>query len=62
MNLEIKGRKIIVSKISTDWGEETFTFNGRSELLNWAEKYFEKTPLEQTDEEYDRWIRLFKSI
>ncbi|KXG43007.1 hypothetical protein TEPIDINF_000304 [Tepidibacillus infernus] len=62
MHVEVQGRQIIVRKISTEWGEETFTFTGRNELLKWAEQYFKFTPLEQTDKEYNYWLDLFKSI
>lgn len=62
MHAEIQGRQITVRKISTEWGEETFLFNGRAEILNWAEGYFKNTPLEQTTDEYERWIESFKSI
>jgi len=62
MHVEVLGRKIVVRKISTEWGEETFSFTGRSEMMNWAEKYFKKAPVEQTEEEYQNWINTFKEV
>ncbi|WP_047151030.1 hypothetical protein [Aneurinibacillus tyrosinisolvens] len=37
---EMEGAKITVREISTQWGEDTFVFNGRHEMMAWVEKHF----------------------
>ena len=37
---ETEGAKITVREISTEWGEDTFVFAGRHEMMAWVEKHF----------------------
>jgi hypothetical protein len=37
---EVEGSRITVREISTEWGEDTYVFNGRHEMMDWAEKHF----------------------
>lgn len=62
MHAEIQGRTIVVREISDQWGEDSYVFNSRQELMNWAEQRFSPERFEGSEEERLRCIGVLASL
>ncbi|GIM44862.1 hypothetical protein DNHGIG_04110 [Collibacillus ludicampi] len=58
MNIIVHGKRIVVSEISSIYGEETFDFLSKAEVQAWARKRFANEP----KEEYERIMSIFSRI
>lgn len=62
IQVEMKGSKIIVSEISSYWGEETHTFLSRPALMEWVQRRFTEEQFAGSEEERQQVIEKFKQI
>lgn len=62
LHVEVQGRTIIVREISDQWGEDTFTFQSRPELMSWVQQHFAADRFEGSEEERQRIIEAFSNI
>lgn len=58
----VKGTKIEVIEISTEWGEEKHVFYSRPELMNWVNARFKKEDFLHRPADYEQIIENFKKI
>lgn len=42
ITVELDGSKITLREISTLWGEDTYTFHSRHELMDWVKGHYKK--------------------
>ncbi len=62
MNVEVQGSKIILTEITDQWGEESFTFIGRAALMHWVEQRFPKPSSPHDLTEWQTILDQFKEI
>jgi hypothetical protein len=62
MHVEVQGSKIIVTEISDQWGEESFTFIGRAALMHWVEQRFPKPSIAEELAQWQTIMDQFKEI
>ena len=59
---EVKGTRIEVREISTEWGEDKHVFHSRPELMNWVHAHFKAEDYQGREEEYEQIIENFKNV
>jgi hypothetical protein len=59
---DVKGTKIEVREITTEWGEEKHIFHSRPEMLNWVHSHFKPEDFVGNEEEYQQIINNFSQI
>jgi hypothetical protein len=59
---EVKGTKIEVREISTEWGEDKFIFHSRPELMNWVHNHFKPEHYVGHEEVYQQIVDNFSEI
>lgn len=58
MNILIYGKRIVVSEVSSTFGETTHEFLSKGEMVKWAQSYFEnEEPVEK-----ERILSVFKRV
>lgn len=62
LHVEVQGRTIIVREISDQWGEDTYTFQSRPELMNWVQQHFSPERFKGSEEEREQIIHAFAEI
>lgn len=62
MFVEEIGRRLIVTEISTQWGEETHEFMSRGELERWAVKRFNEIDFQNRKEEAQLYLERIREI
>lgn len=62
IHAEIQGRTIVVREISDQWGEDTHVFQGRPEMLHWAEQRFSQDRFDGSEEERQHILAAFKDV
>ncbi|WCK52768.1 hypothetical protein PP175_15190 [Aneurinibacillus sp. Ricciae_BoGa-3] len=62
MTAEADGARVIIREISSEWGEDTYIFNSRHEMMNWAGQHFAAQDYIGRDEEYNQIMETFRSI
>lgn len=62
INVEVHGKTIKLSEISDQWGEDTHTFMGRPEMMQWVEQRFSSHSFTGEEEERLEIINAFKQI
>jgi BarA-like signal transduction histidine kinase len=58
MNILVHGKRIVVSEISSVYGEVTYDFMSKAEVQAWARQRFANEP----KEEYERILAVFSRI
>lgn len=59
---DVKGTKIEVREISTEWGEDKHVFHSRPELMNWVHTHFKPEEFVNRENDYEQIIENFKKI
>jgi hypothetical protein len=59
---EVKGTKIEVREISTEWGEDKHIFHSRPEMMNWVETKYKPENYIGREEVYQQITENFKKI
>jgi hypothetical protein len=59
---EVKGTKIEVREISTEWGEEKFIFHSRPEMMHWVENKFKRENYSGQEEVYEQIVDNFRNV
>lgn len=59
---EIIGAKITVREISTLWGEDTYTFHSRPELMHWVQERFKPENYAGKEDIYEKIMDNFKNL
>lgn len=59
---EIVGSKITVREISTLWGEDTYTFHSRPELMHWVSEHYKPENYAGKEEIYESILENFKNL
>lgn len=62
IHAEMKGSQIIISEISSYWGEETHTFISRPAMMDWVNHRFSSENFQGTEEERLAIIQKFKQL
>lgn len=62
MNVEVHGTKIVLTEITDQWGEESYTFMGRPAMMHWAQERFSKERFDGSQEEWDAIMQAFKEV
>ncbi len=62
MSVVVHGTKLVVTEISDQWGEESYTFIGKPALLHWAQQRFSKEHNMENKEEWDAIMQKFNGI
>lgn len=62
LHVEVQGKQLTVREISDQWGEETYRFLSRPEMMAWVHHRFSNEQFSGSEEERDHIIRTFKSI
>lgn len=62
LNVEIKGKTLIIREISDQWGEESHTFLSRPAMMNWVSQRFPKADFTDKEEEWDELMKAFREI
>jgi len=62
LNVEVKGKTLVVREISDQWGEECHTFVSRQEMIHWASGRFRAEELEGGEKEREEILEAFRSI
>jgi hypothetical protein len=62
MNVEVHGTKIVLTEITDQWGEESYTFMGRPAMKNWAKERFSKERFDGTEEELTAIMQAFDEV
>ncbi|MBP1933776.1 hypothetical protein [Ammoniphilus resinae] len=60
--VDVKGTKIEVREISTEWGEEKHVFHSRPELMNWVHSHYRAVDYVGQEEEYEQIIENFSKV
>lgn len=59
---EVKGTKIEVREISTEWGEDKHIFHSRPELMNWVHAHFTPDQFVGRENDYEQIVENFKKV
>ena len=59
---EVKGTKIEVREISTEWGEDKHIFHSRPEMMNWVNSRYKQEEFANREEEFEQIMENFKKI
>jgi hypothetical protein len=59
---EIVGSKITVREISSLWGEDTYTFYSRPELMNWVKQHYKREDYEGREDIYESIVENFQNL
>ncbi|MCD1259038.1 hypothetical protein B5M42_009325 [Paenibacillus athensensis] len=62
MNVEVHGTKIVLTEISDQWGEESYTFVGRPAMMHWAHERFPKSNFEGNEQEWEAIMNAFAEV
>jgi hypothetical protein len=62
MIVEVQGTKIVLTEISDQWGEESYTFMGRPAMMHWANERFSKDRFDGTEEELQAIMQAFSEV
>ena len=62
LNVEIKGKTLIIREISDQWGEESHTFLSRPAMMNWVSQRFPKTDFTDREDEWDELMKAFREV
>ncbi|WP_027417668.1 hypothetical protein [Aneurinibacillus terranovensis] len=62
MTVEAEGAKITVREISTEWGEDTYIFTTRHEMMEWAKSRFLPEDYVGREDDYNQIMESFKNI
>lgn len=59
---EVKGTKIEVREISTEWGEDKHIFHSRPELMNWVQNHYKPEEFVGREDDLQQIVENFKKI
>ncbi|RKD24633.1 hypothetical protein BEP19_09675 [Ammoniphilus oxalaticus] len=59
---DVKGTKIEVLEISSEWGEDKHVFYSRPEMMHWVHSHYKPEEFVGRDQEYEQIIENFKKI
>lgn len=62
LNVEVHGNKIILTEITDQWGEESYTFIGRPAMMYWAQERFPKERFADRIEEWEAIMKAFNEV
>lgn len=62
INVEVRGKTIILSDITDQWGEQSHTFLSRAEMMQWVEQRFSPGTYIGDEAERLKIIDAFKQI
>lgn len=62
LTVEVQGKSIILREISDQWGEESYNFLSRAEMMDWVAKRFPKSNFEGREDEWNQLMDSFRQI
>ncbi|MEB3100260.1 hypothetical protein [Ferviditalea candida] len=62
LTVEVQGKTIILREISDQWGEESFSFLSRAEMMEWVARRFPKSDFAGRENEWEQLMDSFRQI
>lgn len=62
LTVEAQGKTIILREISDQWGEESFSFLSRAEMMEWVARRFPKSDFTGRENEWEELMDSFRQI
>lgn len=62
LTVEVKGKTLVLTEISDQWGEDSHTFVSRQEMLHWARGRFRPEDYVGREQELEDIMAAFKEV
>ncbi|OBR67396.1 hypothetical protein A7K91_19495 [Paenibacillus oryzae] len=62
LTVEVKGKTLVLTEISDQWGEESHIFVSRQEMLHWARNRFRAEDYVGREQELEDIMAAFKEV